>query len=766
MKSSNQKSGQLFAYKNHRIQILRFLAVCLSLFMFRGFIAAESENDIPIKTTRISDRVLVLQGTFMTNNVIALAGEKGIAVVDSTGIPSTMKVMRKIIEKEFGRNDFIYLINTHHHWDHTYGNQIFPEAQVVAHISAKAPMEQIRIIEFSASFQNRLNRAIEELKAMPPDSTDRAGKQAEIDEFKRIVRDYEGFIPCPPEQTFDDRMGLELGGLSLNLIFFGRAHSGSDIFIHIPEERLLLTGDIFLDGRWLPLFAGQEILDIPRWLDVLNGLLENTDNIRQVIPGHQHFWTKARLVLWRDYITDLWDEVQVAKTEKRNVDDIPNPLLINPRFDYLKELGHTEDELKQYHARNIRAFRNQLFEPAASVLEKAINDQGLEKAENLIEDICRKRDLVYHVSEGAFNALGYRYLQARRIPEALTIFRLNTTFFPESWNTHDSLGEALHVAQDYRSAYESYTRSLKLNPANDNGRLMLDSLGGTLSDMEAETNAPPRFPPKQNTGLLGPYLGQEPPGLEPKIFAPGIISTAGNFEFSCTFSPDGKEFYFTRRKDGSPNNIIYVTHLMDDGWAAPAPAPFNGKFGGNEPHITPDGNKLYFGSSRPLPESGETTYAIWEMDRTNSGWSEPRHHGSGMYVSVTNDGTMYLTEITVAFKIGRKHLVDGVYGAVEILEGPVNSPVPGVHPCISPDESYMIFDSRRPGGQGGEGDLYVCFRNPDGSWSEAVNLGDQINTKGTNFCAALSPDGKYIFYETSRDIYWVSAQILDSLRPQ
>ena len=78
---------------------------------------------------------------------------------------------------------------------------------------------------------------------------------------------------------------LDLGDIRIRMYFFGRAHSGSDILIHIPEEKLLLTGDLFLDGNWLPLFAGQPKLDIPRWIEVLHTVLDERDEVKQIIPG-------------------------------------------------------------------------------------------------------------------------------------------------------------------------------------------------------------------------------------------------------------------------------------------------------------------------------------------------------------------------------------------------------------------------------------------------------------------------------------------------
>jgi hypothetical protein len=128
-----------------------------------------------------------------------------------------------------------------------------------------------------------------------------------------------------------------------------------------------------------------------------------------------------------------------------------------------------------------------------------------------------------------------------------------------------------------------------------------------------------------------------------------------------------------------------------------------------------------------------------------------------------------MTDITNSAGGGviRCPFVNGKYGALQVLTGGVNAPTQAAHACIAPDESYIIFDSyHRPGGQGGEGDLWVCFRKTDGSWSEGFNLGDKINTPATNFCPALSPDGRFLFFSTCRDIYWVSTEVIHRLRPR
>ncbi len=128
--------------------------------------------------------------------------------------------------------------------------------------------------------------------------------------------------------------------------------------------------------------------------------------------------------------------------------------------------------------------------------------------------------------------------------------------------------------------------------------------------------------------LSGPYLGQKPPGLTPEIFAPGIVSTESAREFSGTFSPDGKEYYFFRFADGAG---MMVTRLIGDRWSEPRPASFNSKYIDNEPHITPDGKRMFFCSNRPFPGSGgqRIMTQVWVMERDGDTWGAPKHLGMG-----------------------------------------------------------------------------------------------------------------------------------------
>lgn len=407
---------------------------------------------------------------------------------------------------------------------------------------------------------------------------------------------------------------------------------------------------------------------------------------------------------------------------------------------------------------------------AASEIERIISASGIDPARRRFKVLQGTEARAFYLDEREMNALGFRLMQNGKMPEAIAVFEMNIGAFPQSWNAWDSLAEAHLLSGESEKAEVCYEKALGLNPESVSSRNGLSRLRGYKLDAEGETKEVSRFKAGGKTGLQGPYLGETPPGTEPKVFAPGLVSTARNSEFAITFSPDGKEVYFTRRSDGGGRNAIMVSRRDPDGWSAPEEAAFCKGFPSHEPHITPDGKRLFFGCNRPRPGSNQAEYGIWLTERTSGGgWGEPRYHGPGMYVSASRTGDLYMTDIfnSAGGGIVRYPYAGGTLGAPEKVGGGVNAPVAGDHAFIAPDGSLIVFDSYfRPGGQGGEGDLWVCFKKPDGTWTEALNLGDTVNTPATNFCPSLSPDGKYLFYSTFRDIYWVSAEVIERLRPK
>ncbi len=113
-------------------------------------------------------------------------------------------------------------------------------------------------------------------------------------------------------------------------------------------------------------------------------------------------------------------------------------------------------------------------------------------------------------------------------------------------------------------------------------------------------------------------------------------------------------------------------------------------------------------------------------------------------------------------------LLDGERQAPQAFGNQINSGTFNAHPFIAPDESYLIWDGRRQEGYGGS-DIYISFKQEDGRWGDAINMGSDINTDGWDAAASVTPDGKFMLFHRlnehgNANIFWVSATIIDRLR--
>jgi Tol biopolymer transport system component len=261
--------------------------------------------------------------------------------------------------------------------------------------------------------------------------------------------------------------------------------------------------------------------------------------------------------------------------------------------------------------------------------------------------------------------------------------------------------------------------------------------------------------------------------LQPQLFADGIINTAAD-EYGPAFTPDGKTLYFTRRVSRQGPEYIYLSRLANGQWSKPEIAPFSGKHFDKEPFVSPDGSKLFFASLRPVngvEKKNSRDFDLWVMEKTARGWGEPKPLPAPInspnyenYPSVAANGTLYFASVREGGKgqndLYRARLVNGKYSEAENLGDVINTPGTDADPYIAPDESYVIFCSSRPGGLG-EGDLYISF-NRRGTWTQPRSLGATVNTSEFEYTPLLSPDGKHLFFSRGwGEIYRIESRAVN-----
>lgn len=337
----------------------------------------------------------------------------------------------------------------------------------------------------------------------------------------------------------------------------------------------------------------------------------------------------------------------------------------------------------------------------------------------------------------------------------------------------------------------------------------LDEVAAGREPVFAEDPAPapalpagPQFPV-----LTGPLLGQGDPPARPAPFAPGLVST-GLTERDIVFTPDGRRVLFGIMDLGLVT--LLESELLDGIWTEPRTAGFHPDpdFACFEPTFTADGRSVIFLSNRAAP--GQTQGRGWANQNLFSstlgpdGWSDPvalpppvTSEAAEYFPSLARDGTLYFSREDAA---GNARLWSaeptqaGGFAEPQLLPAAVNLGAATYNATVAADESWLIACVRGHEQNLGPADYWISFRDPQGEWSPARNLGERFN--GPDLRAAsvsLSPDGRALFFSTQRrdpaagpasrkwtraalleqhdrcgnggsDVWWVSAAVLDTYR--
>jgi len=268
------------------------------------------------------------------------------------------------------------------------------------------------------------------------------------------------------------------------------------------------------------------------------------------------------------------------------------------------------------------------------------------------------------------------------------------------------------------------------------------------------------------------YLGQKPPSLTAEIFAPGIISISGRSEHGISFSPNLDEVYFSaNHKDEDPS--IYHSKIENNKWKPVQRLDFTeGKrVGEMHPFISPKGDKIFFTAHNEftLPEHKESV-KIWTVNRLGNSWStatqldSPINNGFGFYSNQAKNGDLYYTNVS-KWKMYYAPNKNGKFP--EIVEVGIES---GLHGFISPTLDYIVVNSRNRENAERKSDIYVYFKEKDGSWSKAINLGSEVNSNFGETCPSITPDGKYLFFSRYNEeggvpnFYWASTEVISKLK--
>jgi len=277
----------------------------------------------------VAEGVWFVTGTgsvFTMSNAMVLVGEFDTLVVDSHVTPAASRALLDSIPVITDK-PIRYLVNSHYHFDHAHGNQSFPAGiEIIGHEFTRAKLngEIGNVLEESTfrSFSDPVPGTVANLERQVAAESDPARK-ATLQERLRVQTDYMNAIgevnPTPPNITLETKMTLfqvvAAGSREIQLLHFGRAHTGGDVVIYLPQEKVVFTGDMMLPGL---AYMGDGHVD--EWPETLEGL--KTLDFDAWMPGHGPVMrSREPIDNFQAYLRDLWDKTGQMFRSGTSADD-------------------------------------------------------------------------------------------------------------------------------------------------------------------------------------------------------------------------------------------------------------------------------------------------------------------------------------------------------------------------------------------------------------------------------------------------------------
>ena len=441
------------------------------------------------QVNHVSDRICIVAGPQAGERQVVIQSEKGLVVFDTFWSETTAEAFKNEIARALGRDDFVYTVNMTDRLDMFGGNAGYEETTIIGHRYFLEKYER-REDEVGAEIERLIDMwrwkedvSRERLETHEEGSEAAIKEEAWMTTCGRRAEELEkGFSLILPAICFSDRLTMDLGDLTLELIWFGKAgyYNGMSVAI-VPEENTAIIPSFLMHPGHLAPHPHSEYaeLDVPRWIAVLEELLEGERAVDRVICGIGDVWSRERAQTHLEYIRRLWNTVSDAEAAGKTIGEIYEQCSLENAFSFVKEMDIYKDSgdewVRPQHLTHVRLFFLQHKDELASEI---ILEGGVESLQASLERIRNSRDAGadIYIEEFSINGIGYAFMNDGHLAEAIEVFKFNAEAFPASFNVYDSLGEAYMNNGNTEDAICNYKRSLEVNPENDNARQMLERL--------------------------------------------------------------------------------------------------------------------------------------------------------------------------------------------------------------------------------------------------------------------------------------------------
>lgn len=261
----------------------------------------------------------------VNSNAAVILTNDGAVVVDSHSKPSAAQALYKEIQG-VTKQPIRKVINTHFHWDHWQGNQVyaaaFPSLEIITSertkenlLSPDAGNGGLAAIERQrAAVPKEIEKLKDDIqKATSPEQ--KARLEANLQQAEAYLEELQHLKPALPTRTVANTATLNEAGREIQLLLLGRGHTDGDVFIYLPKEKVVVTGDALID--WMP-FLNDGFPE--EWVETLTAL--DKFDFTHIIPGHGGVLPKAHLTFFRGYLADLIAAVKKAAIDGASLDEM------------------------------------------------------------------------------------------------------------------------------------------------------------------------------------------------------------------------------------------------------------------------------------------------------------------------------------------------------------------------------------------------------------------------------------------------------------
>jgi cyclase len=249
----------------------------------------------------------------VVGNSSIIVNDADVIVVDDHVSPAAAWVLLDEV-KAITNKPVTTVINTHFHFDHAHGNQIFePGVQIIGHEFTRRMLLGNSIgMPLYRNYVTGLPAQIEALRkriAEEPDAAAKAKLQTQLAVAENNLASQKELKPTPPNVTLTTQMTLHRGDREIQIRFLGRGHTAGDVVVYLPKEKVVITGDFLTSG--LSNMSDSYPQEWAASLDALKKLDFDT-----VLPGHgEAFTDKTKIDYFQAYLRDVWSDAGRLKQQ-------------------------------------------------------------------------------------------------------------------------------------------------------------------------------------------------------------------------------------------------------------------------------------------------------------------------------------------------------------------------------------------------------------------------------------------------------------------